>query len=258
MVGKEKMTMMFQLASAPALALALVGCGFGGDAERRLEAPPSLATMLADVIRDCDGSGTEACRRAMNTPSWIAGTNLKVPSGFISLSVVESCQTQNFAELEAVVLLTSGVTHIRAGFLRRVDGQWFSGRIVTVEESTPRLCEDIPFMFGVEAAKKGLEEAQDWVVWSRADGKDAFDFRPLWRYQCELKAVMLGHSPDEEPDRIEVGCWLSDGFPTLSDESSPVYVESDEIPHVYVRVVFADGTRTDIVKIENPNRKGRR
>ncbi|MGH1348932.1 MAG: hypothetical protein ACRBN8_45790 [Nannocystales bacterium] len=240
-----------------ALVSTLAGCGFIGDAER-LEAPPKLTKRLEDVLRHCDdGSGVDACKRAMNTPSWIAGKNRKVPSGFLSLSVVESCQTQNFAELEAVVLLTSGVTRIRAGFLRRIDGEWFSGRIVTVEESTPKLCEDIPLMYGLEAAKEGLEDAQGWVVWSRADGRDAFDFRPLWRYQCELKTVILGRSPDEDPDRVDVGCWLSDGFPTLSDESSPVYVESDEIPYVYVQVVFTDDTHTDIVKIENPNWKGR-
>jgi len=91
MVGKERMRMMFRLASTLTLVLALVGCGFGGDAERRPEAPPSLTTMLEDVIRNCgdDGPGAAACKRAMNTPSWIVGTNLKVPSGFISLRSAE-------------------------------------------------------------------------------------------------------------------------------------------------------------------------
>jgi hypothetical protein len=33
------------------------------------------------------------------------------------------------------------------------------------------LREGIHSMFGVEAAKNGLEDAQGWVFWSRADGR---------------------------------------------------------------------------------------
>lgn len=42
---------------------------------------------------------------------------------------------------------------------------------MTLEESTPKLCEDIPSMFRAEAARKALEDAQGGVVWSRADGR---------------------------------------------------------------------------------------
>lgn len=253
--------MMFRLTRTMMLALALVGCSGNGDGKAGSlpAAPPSLSTILEEALRHCgdDGASTEACKRATHAPSWLAPKNIKVPAGFLSVMVTESCQSQNFAELEAVALLSSGATYVRAGFLRRDDGKWFLGRIAMVEESMPKLCEDIPQVYGVEEAKKQLKGAQsDWVVWSREDGKDVADFQSLWRYQCEIDAVMFGGSPDGDFKRVEVGCWLSDGFPALLEDASSPLIEGN-LPYLYMRLVFADGTQTDVVKVENPNHEGR-
>lgn len=246
---------------AVAIALTLVGCGGGDSAGNPSEAPEKLTSILEEVLRQCgdDGASAEACKRATNAPSWMPPKNIKVPPGFLSVMVIESCEREGFVELEGAALTRSGGTHIRAGFLRRDDGEWFLGRISMVDDSTPKLCEDIPLAYGVEEAKKGLEDAQsDWVVWSREDGKDVLDLRPLWSYQCELKSVMFGGSPEEEPERVDVGCWLSDGFPIeLGKKGAPPFFKADEIGYVYVQLVFVDGTKTEIVKIENPSQKGR-
>jgi len=230
------------------------GCG-GGEGRLRLEAPAELTEMLEDVIRTCGEGSAEACREAQNAPSGAIESEAVFPPGLLMVSVVESCRSQNFAELEAVVVLKSGTTHIRAGFVRNEDGTWFNKRIVTVDGSTPALCADLPNVHTAEEAKAALADKDDWVRWSRRDGRDIAEFAHLLDYGCGVKGLLIGESPDEEPMRFEVRCWHTDGFP-VSGESFPPRFNLEDAPYLYVKLAFTDGTSTAVEKVENPYRKG--
>lgn len=236
------------------LCLVAASCDSMEKGGQRLEAPAELTEMLEDVIRICGDGSAEACLEAQNAPSGAVEKGAVFPSGLLWLSLIESCRSQSFAELEAVVFLTSGTTHIRAGFVRYEGGGWFSRRIVTVEESTPGLCEDIPGVHSADEAKEALADKESWILWSRRDedGKDVADLANLWGYGCGLEAVMVGSTPDTLK-RIDVGCWLPDGFPTSPESMPPVFV-GNRLPYLHVQVMFTDGSSTEVSKIENPNR----
>ncbi len=211
--------------------------------------------MLEDVIRTCGEGSVEACRAAQNAPSGASEYEAVFPPGLLKMSVVESCRSQNFAELEAVVFLKSGTTHIRAGFVRYEDGAWFSKRIATVDGSTPELCADLPNVHTAEEAKAALADKDDWVRWSRQDGRDIADFAHLMDYGCGVKGLLVGESSDQEPMPFEVRCWHTDGFP-VSGKSLPPRFNLEDAPYLYVKLAFTDGTSTAVEKVENPYRKG--
>lgn len=239
-------------------SVSLVGCdGEQTSGAQRQGAPEELTEMLEDVIRFCGKQGeAEACWKAQNMPPGASVKKFKFPGGLLTLTVLESCRSKNFAELEAVVVLASGTTHVRAGFVRYENGGWFIRRIVTVDGSTPALCEDIPNVHTANEARGALADPGDWARWSREDGRDVVDFGVLLNYGCGVEEVVVAQSPDAEPMRFDVKCSYTDGFPA-SAKSVPPGFRLAEGASLYVKLVFTDGTTTSTEKFESTGRDKR-
>lgn len=115
-----------------------------------------------------------------------------------------------------------------------------------------------PYRFHFDPQQAQIDNAKDaldmlgneWFAWRRTGGKDVIYTTFVSRYTCGLARVEYGFG--EEPD-LELPlppCKMSD-LDFLADEmlESP----ADTHAHVVVQITFADGEKTSVHRIANPN-----
>ena len=236
------------------LALVLGGAACGDSkTDARVGAPAELKGMFEEVLRACGEGTTDACREAANIPPGATWSIHGLPPGFLASSVVGSCRSKSFAEIGVVAAYKSGASQVQAGFVRYDDGRWFLRRIRPVEDATLGLCEEFPGVHTAQEAKAALADPNDWAKWIREDGRGAADFVTLLDYGCEIdELIVYGASPDDdEPLSFDVRCWYTDGFPTTGEAFPPRFFMHDSY-HLYVKLVFTDGSATDVERVTNP------